>query len=239
MSIVQELVSRPDTSNAAGGVTRVPVSVLNLSWVFSHYPTAWTYENGEWLPELSRISFRDGLNGQSDGNTNAPKAHATNKGATIIEPSNPKLGVHRNYRHTLPAVDPNSGATGTYFCAAWEKPTMVGGRNVRWDFDENAYTAFRRHLITAGLIEPISTVVAESRIDALEGTLDHLRALPHNTQRDARMAAMEKSITAMRDSLSSIKDVFDEADPVATVAVEPAPRPRTRRLGPPSAGGAE
>lgn len=236
MSIVQEIVSQPDTSNAAGGVTRVPVSVLNLSWVFTHYPTAWTYEGGEWLPELSRLSFRDGLNGQANGNTNAPKAHATNKGATIIEPSNPKLGAFKNYRHTIPAVDPNSGAVGTYFCAAWEKPTMVGNRNVRWDVDGAALAAFRRLLVTAGLVEPISRVVAEGKIDAMEGTLDHLQALPRNIQRDARMAAMAASIDAMRASLADIKDDFIEADPVGTIAVEPPPQPRTRRLGKPAGG---
>ena len=113
---------------------------------------------------------------------------------------------------------------------------MVGNRTVRWDVDGAALAAFRRLLVTAGLVEPISRVVAEGKIDAMEGTLDHLQALPRNTQRDARMAAMAASIDAMRASLADIKDDFIEADPVGTIAVEPPPQPRTRRLGKPAGG---
>jgi hypothetical protein len=235
MSSVQELVSMPDNTGNAGQTARVPVSTLNLKWVFTHYMTAWVFEGGAWLPDLTRLSFRDGLNGQSDGNTNAPKAHAQSKGATVIEPGNGKLGPYKAYRHTLPAYDPNTKAAGTYFNSMWEKPTLIGpgGRNVRWTFDQKGYDAFRALLVTNGVIEPITRVVAEGKVEALRSMVDNLKGLPRNTQRDEKIAAMIKMADEMEASLDSIEDVFEEEEETPIV-VAPAPRKRTRKLGTPS-----
>jgi hypothetical protein len=235
-SSVQEIVPTPDMTGTAGSVTRVPVTVLNLVWEYVHYPTAWDYTSGEWLPQLAQLNFRNGLNGQSDASPHAARQHAMGKGATLIPPNHPKLGRFRNYRATVPAYDPNSGAVGQYYCAAWERPTMVGNRNVRWDVDTATFTEFRRLLVSSGIIEPISRVVAETKVDQLAGTLDHLRVLPANGQRSERIATAEALLDAMRASLDSILDVFDDAESAAPAPVQPAPTTRRRRLGAPTTG---
>lgn len=233
-SSVQEIVPQPDLSGSAGTVTRVPATVLNLVWEYVHYPTAWEFVKGEWLPQLGQLNFRNGLNGQAEGSPNAARQHAMGKGGTVIPPNHPKLGRFRNYRCSVPAYDPNSGAVGSYFCAAWEHPTMVGNRNVRWDVDDAAYADFRRALVSAGILEPISTVVAETKIDQLASTLDHLRALPTNGQRAGRIAAAEALLAAMQDSLATITDTFGEAEAAAPAPQPVAPTTRKRRLGTPT-----
>ena len=235
-SSVQEIIPQPDMAGAGGTVTRVPATVLNLVWEYVHYPTAWDYVGSEWLPQLAQLNFRNGLNGQSEGTPHAARQHAMGKGGTVIPPNHPKLGKFKNYRATVPAYDPNSGAIGQYYCAAWERPTMVGNRNVRWDCDAAAFTEFRRTLVTSGIIEPISAVVAETKIDQLAGMLDHLRALPTNGQRAARIAAAEALLDAMRASLDTISDEFGEAEAAAPAPVPAAPTTRRRRLGAPTVG---
>jgi hypothetical protein len=235
-SNVQEIVPQPDLSSAAGTITRVPATVLNLVWEYVHFPTAWDFVDGEWLPQLSQLNFRNGLNGQTDGSPNAARQHVLGKGGTLIPPTHPKLGKFRNYRCSVPAYDPNSGAVGNYYCAAWERPTMVGNRNVRWDVDRAAQTDFRRLLVSAGIVEPISRVVAETKIDQLAGTLDHLRALPTNGQRASRIQAAEALLDAMLAGLDSIQDSFGEAEAAAPAPAPGAPTTRRRKLGQPVGG---
>ena len=227
MAQIKELIATPDLAAEGGEVTRVPVDVLNLKWCYTHYPSNWTHEDGEWLPDLTRLSFRNGLNGQTNDNTDVPKAHAAKKGCVIIEPTHPRLGRFRNYRHQIPARDPNSGAMGTYYPSMFETATMVGARTVRWNFDAPAFREFRRLLVEIGLIEPISRVVAEGRIATVRNIIDQLQQIPqHSTSRDERIAKMIASADAMEASLPTIDDQFID-DPVAAPRIE-APKAATR-----------
>lgn len=226
MANVQTIQSTPVTE-AGAAIKRVPVEVLNLQWVYCHYPMAWTYVDGEWLPELTQLSFRKGLNGQADdGDFRAPKMHAVAKGATLIEPNHPKLGKHRGYLVTVPGIIANTGAVGKYYCSKWESPTVLGARNVSWKSDIKGYREFLRHLIDSGIIEPVSRVAVESKISSISYNIEQLQSQPVNQFRQANIDRMSKLVEEMTASLDEIEEPF-EPEEISIESEEDAPKKLT------------
>jgi len=118
MSMAQEIAGEIDAESVTETRSRVPADVLNLRWVFAHFPLAWEFSGGGWIPELTQISFRKGLNGQSeDSNFNQHKQHVVNKGGTVIEQNHPRLGPYKNYRRAYPAFNSQTKQVGTYFAS--------------------------------------------------------------------------------------------------------------------------
>lgn len=220
MSIAQELLGEIVQENITEARARVPVDVLNLMWTWAHFPLAWEFVGGKWLPELSQISFRKGLNGQADdGNTAAPKHHIAAKGGVLIEPSNPRLGKYRNYIRRFPAYNAASKQTGTYFASMFETPTVIGGRHAKWTIDTAGYNAFREFLVEKGLIESIDPSVVAAKIEEKRGLVDHLKSLPTNQLRAERILSLEKMIEQMEASLDSVEGTA--IAPEGEVNIEP------------------
>ena len=200
-------ITPTEVIEAGQSVRRVPVDVLNLQWVYCHYPLSWTLVEGEWLPELTQLSFRRGLNGQADdGDTRAPKMHAVSKGGTIIEPNNKKLGKHAGYLVSVPAIIANTQATGKYYCSKWETPTILGNRNVNWRTDIKGYREFLRHLVMSSIVEPISKVAVITKINTLSNNIENLQSQPTNTTRQTNIDRMLKELELMNASLEKMDD---------------------------------
>lgn len=193
---------------------RVPVDNLNLSWMYAHFPLAWEFKAGKWLPELAQISFRKGLNGSaSDGDTAAPRAHIVAKGGTLIDSGNARLGKYKNYLRRFPAFSSQSKQTGTYYASMFETPTVIGGRFAKWKLDTVGYDAFREYLVTKGILENIDLSVIEAKIDALSGTIDHLKNLPTNTLREERIREFEQQLEGMVASMEKFEATSFQSEP--------------------------
>lgn len=228
---VQEFVGAPDTAGEGGQKPRLPVEVINLTWCYTHYPSSWAFEGGEWLPLLTRLSFRRGLNGQAeDGDSTIPEAHASKKGATIIKVGHPKLGPFKNYRTKIPAYMQNGGAIGDFFGTMWDHWKVVG-RKPKNKFDYDGFRAFRKHLVTAGIVEPISATVADSIVETLENNITNLKNLPSTPSRAERITELTALASAMRESLENIEEEFEN---VEEEVIAPKPVVRTRKLGKPT-----
>lgn len=231
MASVHQFVGAPDTTGEGGDTPRLPVEVINLTWVFTHYVTSWAFEEGEWLPLLTRLSFRKGLNGQpEDGDTTMPEAHCAKKGGQVIKPGSPKLGMFKNYRTKIPAYKSDTGTPGDYFGTMWDRWSVVG-RKPRNKFDFKGFRDFRSHLVDNGVIEPITRQVAETIIETMEANVSNLKIQPNSPARAERIAAFEKQIEAMSASLDSIEEIFEEEEKVAPT---PKASVRTRKLGKPA-----
>lgn len=204
MAIAQEIIGEVVQDQAAESKARIPVDNLNLSWVYAHFPMAWEFKDGRWLPELSQIGFRKGLNGQpEDGSTAAPKAHVIAKGGTVIEQGNARLGPYKNYLRRFPAFNSQSKQIGTYYASMFEKPTVIGGRFARWTLDTKGFDNFRAYLVDKGLIEALDATVVAAKIEEKQGLIDHLKNLPATPQRSERIVVLEKLVAEMVKSLDA------------------------------------
>lgn len=241
MSIAQEIAGELDAETVSETRARVPADVLNLRWVYAHFPMAWEFRAGEWIPELTQISFRKGLNGQGeDSNFNPHKQHIINKGGVVIEQSNPRLGAYKNYRRAYPAFNSQTKQVGTFFASMFETPTVIGNRHAKWSLDTKGYADFRAYLVKKGIIEPIDASVIEAKIDERRGLVEHLKSLSANQLRSERIAALEKTIEEMEASLAALDSGVDavvptgdidadESDPLDALPPTPAPRRKPGR----------
>lgn len=211
-----EVVNEAQTDAKA----RIPVEILNLQWVWCHFPLAWEFKDGMFLPELAQVSFRKGLNGQpEDGAFSAHKQHVTKKGGNLIEPTNQRLGKYKNYLRKFAAYSSTSRATGFYFCSMFETPTLLGGRTVKWTFDGKGFDEFRRYLLDKGIVESIDASIVASKIEEAENFRDHLKSLPRTHLRDENIDKLDDKIEAMRAYLEKMDST--EAVPEAAIEVEP------------------
>lgn len=226
-----QFVNIPDQARSGKQAPRLPVESINLSWCYTHYPTAWVFEDGHWLPSLSQLSFRAGLNGQKeDGNTTVPEAFATQKGATVLPPGMARLGKYKDYRTAIPAYS-KGGTIGTFYGSMWDRWTVDGGRATN-KFDIAGFQEFRAFLVERGIIEPITSATAEFVIDFKENLLNNLMGLPQTPLRMKTIADLQALVDAMRASLADIEDHYvEEAPEPAPVAVA---KVRTRRFGKPA-----
>lgn len=244
MSMAQEIAGEIDAEHVTENRARVPADVLNLRWVYAHFPLAWEFSSGKWIPELTQISFRKGLNGQAeDSSFNQHKQHIVNKGGVVIEQTNPRLGPYKNYRRSFPAFNSQTKQVGTYFASMFETPTVIGTRHAKWTIDTKGYADFRQYLVTKGIIESIDASVVEAKIDEKRGLLDHLKSLSSNQLRAERILQLEALITAMEESLLAMEseaapvtlsgevdtDASDASDNILDVADGPTPTPAPRR----------
>jgi hypothetical protein len=152
--------------------------------------------------------------------------HAVAKGATIIEPNHPKLGKHRGYLVTVPGIIANTGAVGKYYCSKWESPTVLGNRNVSWKSDVKGYRDFLRHIVDVGIVEPVSRVAIETKINTVSYNIEQLQSQPLNTLRQANIDRMAKLVEEMTASLEDIQEPEElyEPEEISIESEEDAPK---------------
>ena len=220
---------------------RLPAKYANDRFVFVHYPYGWSWhdEHG-FLPELNQIIAKPGVNGVGiDGRLNKAIAGAIQKGGTVINPEDARLGSWR--RHVASYV---TASGRKHYCFILQRYDILPGGRVVGREDAAGYANFRAFVRDAGIIAPLEEAVYDQMIEMERRGYDRAAARgadrPHMvmfaTARKARMQAMEAAWASAAASpttgeLSPAAD-DDLASEVADAmsAAGPAKRRSVRRV---------
>jgi hypothetical protein len=175
---------------------RLPARFANDRFVFVHYPYGWAWhdEHG-FLPQLNQIIAKPGVNGVGiDGRLNKAIAGAIQKGGTVINPEDARLGPWR--RHVASYV---TASGRKHYCFILQRYDILPGGRVVGREDAAGYANFRAFVRDAGIIAPMEEAVYDQMIEMERRGYDRAAARgadrPHMvmfaTARKARMAAME------------------------------------------------
>ena len=167
-------------------------------FVYKHHPHRWQFmqDSGEWLPLLSKMKIDPGVGGVDDNRgTDLAVAQNTRRGWQIIRPADERLGDFRWYVQRIPKA-----GKGSVHCDASESVEVIGGRAF-WTEGGERYTQFLRHLVSAGIVAPVSDQVKRLKMEQQRATVDRLESsvahAPHNQVISARLDTARKGLDAM------------------------------------------
>jgi hypothetical protein len=177
-------------------------------WYIVH-PHCWSFDGGEWLPTPSKMSLDPGCNGVSDGGgTDLAVAQLNRNGWQIVRPNDPRLGDWQWYVQEVPKQ-----GRGRVYTSVFDEASVVGSR-VFWDHDDEGWRDFRRHLVTAGICEPVTRQVFDLEVDKQRSAVDRLEgraaSMPHNQVVTSRLVRERERLDSM---LSARPAHLDEAKP--------------------------
>lgn len=140
-------------------------------WTYIHAATQWecvctggdpkNAEHWEWLPILGRIEGVEGANGVSYDkqtkrfNFSAAVTGHQSRGATAIQAEDSRLGKWTRYNARFFPTD----GGGKRYVEPGERPTLLSNGTVVTRVDAAEMLAFRRHLKSSGLVEPMQAEV--------------------------------------------------------------------------------
>lgn len=174
----------------------------NEPFLFVHMPTHWELVtvDGEpmWLPRVGQQPLARGANGiEGDAKHRDPSVYAAKfkrKGGTVIEPDDQRLGPYQNYVLEVECQE-RDGSVGTFHHTEFEELNVIGGRTIP-KHNAEAYQAFQLHLLTAGIVKPMSEVVLDVKVDGQE----------RRVQNQRRRAGANKHLAGdMEDSMSVLE----------------------------------
>lgn len=120
-------------------------------WWYMAHPSRWYCREGEWLPQLGKLSVTPGQNNvKPNGDTSLAEALLRKEGWTIL----PWDIIEGGY------VQVFDGVRGPVHLSRWETPRQVGAQLVIIP-DEAGYLAFLRHLLADGIVAPPDPVVLD------------------------------------------------------------------------------
>lgn len=171
---------------------------------FQHHPMRWMFVGGEWLPQLAKLSIDPGVNGVTEGGgMDLAFAAAMRRGWQIIQPSDPRLGEHQDYLVAYPHE-----AGGNTYLDPFQEVTVEAGRMFVDAGGENYY-AFLRHLVAAGIVQPISANVVRVKSHAVEKKIERLQGAvsinPANQIAAGKLKRAEAMLAAMRKAAAAIE----------------------------------
>ena len=204
---------------------RLPSSIPAAPpFYYMTHPFSWWFHQegdgaGEWLPSLLRMVVDPGVNGvRQDRSTTPARTMATERGCTVIEYSDPRLGTWQDY---VQVFETRNGRR--VHRSMFESVRVIAGR-VRWRQDRDEYIAFLRHLIDSGVVAPIDPDVVDELTSRERNKLSRLH------QRSVRNPA-DTSLKARVDSQSARIDAMLSADAVRSpVPTEPKKRRRKTKV---------
>ena len=164
---------------------------------FQHHPMRWMFVGGEWLPQLAKLAVDPGVNGVTEGGgMDLAFAAAMRRGWQIIQPSDPRLGEYQDYLVSYPHE-----AGGNTYLDPFQEVTVEAGRMFIEGGGES-YHAFLRHLVTAGIVPPISPNVVRVKSHAVEKKIERLQGAvslnPANQIAAGKLKRAEATLAAMR-----------------------------------------
>ena len=185
------------------------------SFLYMSHPFAWYWHEGEgggeWLPRLLRMVIQPGVNGvRRDGSTGPARTMAAERGATVIEYSDPRLGRWADYVQVFENTNGHK-----IHKSIFDSVRVIAGR-VRWKHDREEYMAFLRHLLSSGVIDPIDPDVAHELAERERSTLARLEQREARNPADRNLAAQAE---AQRQRLAAM----------LSAATPPKPKRRKRR----------
>ena len=177
-------------------------------WYIVH-PHCWAFDGGEWLPLPSKMSLDPGCNGVTDGGgTDLAVAQLNRNGWQIVRPNDPRLGDWQWYVQEVPKQ-----GRGRVYTSVFDEASVVGSR-VFWDHDDEGWRDFRRHLVAAGICEPVTRQVFDLEVDKQRSAVDRLEgraaSMPHNQVVTSRLVRERERLDSM---LSARPAHLDEAKP--------------------------
>jgi hypothetical protein len=216
---------RRTTAETSGSALRLPPIRNRFKFVFKVHPLRWTWDaddaaegNDGWLPEVSPFHITPGSGGVGDGDvTDLAFVQLARDGWQVIHPSDPKLGEYREYVQDFPTRGRNKVNASIF-----ESVRMVGNKAI-WKGDQEAWRAFRRHLLDSGIVAPIDEAVRESLTDDLALRLDRMRE---------RLASAGGKHPRLERDIERLSAMLDGMQGQAT---EPKPAPKRRRKAAPKA----
>lgn len=204
----------------------LPAEWRSHPYVFVHYPTGWVWDDelGDFLPSLSRIMQTNGVNGiGDDGKMNRALGGSMEKGGTIIDPRNARLGEWTNYLVRYPVV----GGGYHYAFVGTEFEVLPGGRASVIEAGES-YRRFLAHLVEANIVDPIPSMVVNRLIEVERTGLERLiRVAQSNPHRAPEVEAKRARIARMEAWRNPAAATSTEDEPAK------AKGPRRTKLAPP------
>ena len=185
------------------GAPALPVSKARRfhQWVYKWHPKRWHFykdagEAGEWLPRLGRIVFDAGQsNVQENGNITLAMASAQEHGWAVIKPNDDRLGAYQNYMQAVPVANGRKA-----YVSRWRHFAIEGGM-VFEEFDRAGYYEFLRHLVSTGIVAPMSPNIRSYHLRRHIETVERAEAeaanQPHNGILQARAQKLRRTHEAM------------------------------------------
>lgn len=182
-------------------------------FIFKHHPHRWQFMGGEWLPCLGKLVIDPGCDGVTEGGgTDLAVAANMRRGWQIIQHSDPRLGEYQDYMVAVPHA-----AGGNSYIDPFQSVSVEAGRMFVDAGGENYY-AFLRHLISSGIIAPMSPNILRvklhderKKIERLQGAVSlnpgNLIAASRLKRAEERIAAMEGAATPKRKRKTAVPDV--------------------------------
>lgn len=193
----------------------LPLQPGPMWFLVSYGEWAWEDDNdggGRFVPELKQARCVLGANGvglKPDGRTldltRMSVGIAANRGI-LIDPADQRLGRFRNY---LGAVSCENGKRYIY---RWARVLLSrNGRTARVVLNRDEHDAFRRHLVTAGVIgrmppEILDEEIAKrhSRVQVMQTQMGRGHLAPEALH--AATARVDREIATMRRTFEGMKD---------------------------------
>jgi len=176
------------------------------AWWYMAHPSRWYCVDGEWLPQLGKLSSRPGQsNVKADGDTSHAETLARKEGWQIL----PWDVIEGGY------VQVFDGIRGPVHLSRWETPRQVGAQLVLLS-DEEGYRSFLRHLLAEGIVAPPDPVVLDVIMER------QAQRVGNNANR-----LHEPSVKARHDRDAALLEQMEAAK--AKLEQAPAPAPRRRR----------
>jgi hypothetical protein len=213
-----------------------PETLLNLPpgpvfWLKAH-PARWSVFDGEWLPQLGRLTADPGVACVTDGGgMKQAWAEANARGWTkiphdavrLVDPTRDSYVKAYNVRQ--------GGGVGKIHLTIWEHPKQIGGR-VIVKRDEEGFRNFLRALVDHGLVDAPDPDILEVQVDAQRARMERA-AGSSNEQRKNREAARLAEVEG------AVGPGEEPQDPdVTDTTAEVQDSPKKRRGRPPKNKGA-
>lgn len=216
--------------HGVGTVAKYVIDEPRGNFVLLHYPSGWELtEDGEWLPRLSEVDIKPGINyvGGVVGNENLSQFREwfIKKGATEINPTDKRLGKFINpicVKNGLYKKDALGSPTHKHYylghkiCSLTTQQKNNGTIQIIPVTDRKIYDEFRRHLVQSGIIEPVSEEVLIKHLEVLINTRDSLSVpdkLSETTQKHLntiknKIAIIERQLA----ELEGLEDLNEDTD---------------------------
>ena len=170
-----------------------------FKFVYVHYPRSWTFDRVlGFLPAVKKIEARPGLNGvKRDGSMALPLSRVSEKGGTVIQPKDQRLGDYMDYVHFYPLR-----GGGKYYVDFNREAVVLPNDEVIWNTEEQRekWFIFMAFIRDSGIIQPLLKEVYMSiverqrkKIHSIYGRLDrnpHLKKRLEDAEAD--LAGMER-----------------------------------------------
>ena len=189
---------RTDAVKIPRGVRKEP------RFFFKWHPHRWMFMGDEWLPCLGKLVIDPGCDGVTEGGgTDLAVAGNMRRGWTVIQHSDPRLGEYQDYMVAIPHA-----AGGNSYIDPFQKISIEAGRMFVEEGGED-YRVFLRHLVSSGIIPPMSPNILKIKIHDERKKVERLQGAvslnPSNLIAATRLKRAEERIAAMEGAAPTPK----------------------------------